>query len=92
MAIYIPMRKTYEDDATVVYEFVQEVWGPDPDHAGRERVVERQVGEGVLDKVTGEVVFLAEVPRQEFFGPRVARRLKRAFEAREYPEEMGYSA
>lgn len=44
----------------------------DPDHAKRDRVVEKHAGEGALDKLTGEVVFLAEVPRQEFFGPRVA--------------------
>ncbi len=78
MAIYIQIRKAMEDDSLVIYRF-----GPVGD----------LVGSVCVDKDTGEVELLElEGGRESFYLPRVARVMKRHFEAVEFPDDTCYAA
>ncbi len=94
MAIYIPIFKESEDDQTVVYCYARQIWEADPDSKGRQRRAGEQIGKVGLNKQTGDIVRLVDIPDEflDFYLPRVKRKVRQAFEKREYADRIDYMA
>ena len=93
MAIYIPIRRCYEDDETVLYRFAKSVYAESPDRPGRSVEFLAHIGLVALDKNDGSIVFMEATPvAMGFLKPRVERRLTSAYEKQSYPQELDYMA
>ena len=94
MAIYIPLQKVAEDDAMAEYRFAKTDYIPDEENPGRDREFVTRLGWLRLNKAEGDVIIIRPMPDDErnFVTVRAIVKIKRHWEAGEFPERTCYAA
>lgn len=92
MATHIPIHRIRDDAEFAEYHFGHGVWEPDPDKPRRRRQVLTEIGRVRISKRTGEITFSQTVSERvrEAHEACVTYKLRQAFAAGEFPENIDY--